>query len=71
LKIKLPTLTVTEFWIAVQKDYIEPSEKAISSQHPFAAMSAIFSSRYTEQTHAKRKYATRNETMFHELRKSI
>jgi hypothetical protein len=34
------------------------------SQHPFAAMSAIFSSRYTEQTHTKRKYATTNEQLY-------
>ena len=27
LKIKLPTLSVTEFWIRQQKDYNEPSEK--------------------------------------------
>lgn len=36
LKIKLPTLSGTEFWITVQKDYIEPSEKAISVRIPLA-----------------------------------
>jgi hypothetical protein len=36
LKIKLPTLSVTEFWITVQKDYIEPSENAISIWIPLA-----------------------------------